>query len=181
MDFSLLVRHRRSLIFRLKEKRKKIKHFFLINEKTEQKQMSCKCNFTECISFVRHHLPFISFNLVKSRSKLSTSASPAVRLASSWMSRSVIASEKINTGQRGETHKWLSLFHWWLNKVRGNASVSCSCALTNNCAFLWVCFGAIFWMTGLLCVCALSWQAGRLQGKKKKNWQMENSNTEDTT
>lgn len=35
-----------------------------------------------CLFFISQ-LPFISFNLVKSRSKLSTSASPAVRLASS--------------------------------------------------------------------------------------------------
>lgn len=42
-------------------------------------------------------LPFISFNLVKRRSKLSTSASPAVRLASSCMSKSVIASAGIHT------------------------------------------------------------------------------------
>lgn len=50
--------------------------------------------------FLLYHLPFISFNLVKSRSKLSTSASPAVRFASSWMSKSVIASEETNTVQK---------------------------------------------------------------------------------
>lgn len=41
-------------------------------------------------------IPFICFNLVNRRSKLSTSASPAVRVASSWISKSVIASEQPN-------------------------------------------------------------------------------------
>lgn len=65
-------------------------------KKPEQMQTYYKCNLTGCILFLLHYLPFISFNFVKSRSKLSTSASPAVRLASSWMSKSVIASEEIN-------------------------------------------------------------------------------------
>lgn len=49
-------------------------------------------------------VPFISLSLVKRRSKFSTSASPAVRLASSWMSMSVIGSEHkhIYVGDRSE-------------------------------------------------------------------------------
>lgn len=46
-----------------------------------------------CVLLV-HQLPFISFNLVKRRSKFSTSASPAVRLANSWISKSIIGSER---------------------------------------------------------------------------------------
>lgn len=49
-------------------------------------------------------LPFISLSLVKSRSKFSTSASPAVRLANSWMSRCVIGSMKKRT-----VYKYISL------------------------------------------------------------------------
>lgn len=43
-------------------------------------------------------------------------------------------------------------------------SESSSCALTNYWAFLCVCFGAVFRMSGRLCVRALYWQTGRLQG-----------------
>lgn len=106
-------------------------------KKPEQTQTYCQCNFAGCIPFFLHYLPFISFNFVKSRSKLSTSASPAVRLASSWMSKSVIASEEINTDQetkKQKPNKSLFSFNLWFSTVeRKSKSVQQLCSHQRLC------------------------------------------------
>ena len=56
--------------------------------------MMCRPSWLWTHRWFSNQLPFISLSLVKSRSKFSTSASPAVRLANSWMSRCVIGSEE---------------------------------------------------------------------------------------
>lgn len=69
------------------------------------KNQKCQHLYLFLVDFcVFAEIPFICFNLVNRRSKLSTSASPAVRVASSWISKSVIASEQPNR------REWFWLF-----------------------------------------------------------------------
>lgn len=74
MHLPLLVWHWRSFVC---SKKKETPVFYTVKASKQDK----------CLAS-----PFICFSLVKRRSKLSTSASPAVRLANSWMSMSVIGS-----------------------------------------------------------------------------------------